>query len=189
MGCSSKGCTNHGQALEYIKKTKPKHLILTGSCCNVRGLLGAAPRVTVLEPDVNKLAGLADGNEGDRIRLLATTTPAAALSSDPADMVYLCENPHEISDTLLSELAKVLRPQGVLLFSARFFTGKLPSGYPEIDEPDPGTGLCEWELRLAQAGLGLSIVDEKVLISSFDSTGGLEFSVSDGLLVAHKGGK
>ena len=151
--------------------------------------MGAAPRVTVIGTDVERLASMADAEDQDRVQLVATGSPADSLSSTPADVIYLCENVPTDPGQYLAELAKVTNPKGCLLFSIRYHQGTLPSPYPGEDEPVPGNALSIWERWLIQAGFSqVEILDPEILAVCYTPEGELEFSVSDGLIKATKGG-
>ena len=188
MSCCSgdSKCSHHVQALRYIQSLHPQHLILTGSCCNVRGLLGAAPRVTVMGTDVDKLASMADSSD-QGVQLVATSSPAASLSSDPADVIYLGENIPWVQE-YLSELAQVLKPGGCLIFAVRYHHGSLPS-HLEAEVSEPGEAFSAWKTRLLRAGFSVvEALEEQVHISRYGADGELEFAISDGLLKASKEG-
>lgn len=182
MSCSGNNCSHHTQALKVISQAKPGHLVLWGSCCNVRGLLGAAPRVTVLGTEVQGLTRLSLCQEQDRVQAIATSALSLSLSSDPADVVYLCCNISALDAQDLDELATIIKPGGSLLLSARYFQGELPPGdWPELQE------LAYWLNILQEAGFArVESLAERVLVLSSQDDGELAYSVCDGLLGATK---
>lgn len=184
MTCTGKNsCTHHTQALKYIKESRPEHLVLWGSCCNVRGLLGAAPRVTVIGQDVDKLVTMADHGEADRLQILATAKPSLSLSSDPGDMVYLCENADTLRDEDFAELAAITRPGGCMILSATYYQGNAPQ------QVQQGRALAQWVSTLKGAGFSKTEpIAEETLVYSSTPSGEFIFSVSQGLIRAEKGG-
>lgn len=182
MSCSGNSCSHHAQALKFISQARPKHLVLWGSCCTVRGLLGAAPRVTVLGTEVQKLTDLSIDQEQNRVRAIATSAPSLSLSSDPADVVYLCGSFSALTVQDFVELAAIIRPGGFLLLSARYSQGDLPLGeWPEVQD------LAHWVNLLQEAGFSrVESLAEQVLIFSCQEDGELVYSVSDGLVKATK---
>ncbi|MGI6366575.1 MAG: hypothetical protein ACOX2G_12770 [Bacillota bacterium] len=182
MSCSSNCCNHQAHAQKFIRQAQPQHLVLAGSCCNVRGMLGAAPRVTVLGAQVEGLASLALDCKQERVRVIATSAPSLSLSRDPADIVYLCENVSTLTARDFAELAAVLKPGGAFLLSARFSQGELPrEDWPGVKD------LGHWLSTLREAGFArVEFLAESVLIFSCGEDGQLIYSVSEGLLKATK---
>lgn len=182
MSCSRNGCKHHAQAQKFIRLARPQHLVLLGSCCNVRGLLGAAPRVTILGKQVEGLASLGLGQEQERVRAIATLAPSLSLADDPADLVYLCENASTLGVEDFAQLAAILKSGGSLLLSARYSQGDPPQ------EDWPGVrDLGYWFSILQEAGFAKVVpLAEYALTYSCSEEGQLLYSISDGLLEAIK---